>query len=91
MTLSLRVSSIARAPRARRVDSREDAICVVVVVVVVVVVPPEASKIIFNIDLGPSVVRMMSLTALAAAMLFARAIEPVSRLALVFITMICCP
>lgn len=88
MTLSLRVSSIARAPRARRVDSREDAICVVVVVVVV---PPEASKIIFNIDLGPSVVRMMSLTALAAAMLFARAIEPVSRLALVFITMICCP
>ena len=90
MTLSLRVSSIARAPRARRVDSREDAICVVVVVVVVVV-PPEASKIIFNIDLGPSVVRMMSLTALAAAMLFARAIEPVSRLALVFITMICCP
>ena len=89
MTLSLRVSSIARAPRARRVDSREDAICVVVVVVVVV--PPEASKIIFNIDLGPSVVRMMSLTALAAAMLFARAIEPVSRLALVFITMICCP
>ena len=90
MTLSLRVSSIARAPRARRVDSREDAICVVVVVVVFVV-PPEASKIIFNIDLGPSVVRMMSLTALAAAMLFARAIEPVSRLALVFITMICCP
>ena len=41
--------------------------------------PPDASRIIFNIDLGPSVVRTTSLTALAAAMLFARAIDPVSR------------
>jgi hypothetical protein len=48
--------------------------------------PPDASRIIFNIDLGPSVVRMMSLTAFAAAMLFARAIDPVSRLAFWFIT-----
>jgi len=42
-------------------------------------VPPDASRIIFNIDLGPRVVRTTSLTALAAAMLFARAIDPVSR------------
>lgn len=48
--------------------------------------PPEASRIIFNMDLGPKVVRMMSLTALAAAMLFARAIDPVSRRAFWFIT-----
>jgi hypothetical protein len=44
-------------------------------------VPPDASRIIFNIDLGPKVVRTTSLTALAAAMLFARAIDPVSRAA----------
>ena len=48
--------------------------------------PPDASRIIFNIDLGPRVVRTTSLTALAAAMLFARAIDPVSREAFRFTT-----
>mmetsp|Transcript_10433 Transcript_10433/g.25614 ORF Transcript_10433/g.25614 Transcript_10433/m.25614 type:complete len:332 (-) Transcript_10433:11-1006(-) len=50
-------------------------------------IPPDASRIIFSMERGPSVVRMMSDTALAAAMLFNCAVRPVSRLVLVFITM----
>mmetsp|Transcript_9912 Transcript_9912/g.42152 ORF Transcript_9912/g.42152 Transcript_9912/m.42152 type:complete len:246 (+) Transcript_9912:1147-1884(+) len=49
--------------------------------------PPEASRIIFSIERGPRVVRMMSETAFAAAMLLSCAVRPVSRLVLVFMTM----
>lgn len=45
-------------------------------------IPPIGSKSIFSMDLGPRVVRTISLTALAAAMLAFWAVCPYSRLAL---------
>ena len=57
----------------------------------VVSVPPFGSKSILSIDRGPRVVRMMSETALAAAMFANCAFLPVSRFVLVFrmVTGIC--
>mmetsp|Transcript_28979 Transcript_28979/g.55507 ORF Transcript_28979/g.55507 Transcript_28979/m.55507 type:complete len:236 (-) Transcript_28979:53-760(-) len=48
--------------------------------------PPCASRSIFSMDRGPSVVRMMSATALAAAMFPSWAFLPVSRLVLFWST-----
>ena len=48
----------------------------------VITMPPEASRIIFNIDRGPNVVRTTSETAFAADMFCIWAFLPVSRRAL---------
>jgi hypothetical protein len=45
----------------------------------VMTMPPIGSRIILSIDRGPSVVRIMSLTAFPAAMLLSCAFRPVSR------------
>mmetsp|Transcript_21870 Transcript_21870/g.55480 ORF Transcript_21870/g.55480 Transcript_21870/m.55480 type:complete len:215 (-) Transcript_21870:12-656(-) len=53
----------------------------------VITIPPVGSSSILSIDLGPSVVRIMSATALPAVMLPSCALRPDSRLVLVFNTM----